>query len=86
VTLSGCIEYEHQRNAAVQAARHLDGVTRVVDQLRVKPKTSPWKMEPTKPAPAPVAPIAPPVEEPPKADEAADPHLAENAAALSGTA
>jgi hypothetical protein len=43
VTLSGDIEYEHQRNAAVQAARHLDGVSSVVDQLRVKPKTSPQK-------------------------------------------
>jgi hypothetical protein len=41
VTLSGDIEYEHQRNAAVQAARHLDGVRSVVDQLHVKAKTSP---------------------------------------------
>jgi hypothetical protein len=39
VTLSGDIEYEHQRNAAVQAARHLDGVKSVVDQLHVKAKT-----------------------------------------------
>jgi osmotically-inducible protein OsmY len=43
VTLSGDIEYEHQRNAALQAARHLDGVNSVVDQLHVKPKTSQWK-------------------------------------------
>ena len=43
VTLSGEIEYEHQRNAVVQAARHLDGVSSVVDQLHVKPKTSPQK-------------------------------------------
>ncbi len=39
VTLSGDIEYEHQRNAAVQAARHLDGVSSVVDRLHVKAKT-----------------------------------------------
>jgi hypothetical protein len=43
VTLSGDIEYEHQRNAAIQAARHLDGVNSVVDQLHVKAKTSPQK-------------------------------------------
>ena len=43
VTLSGNIEYEHQRNTALQAVRHLDGVSRVVDQLHVKPKTSPQK-------------------------------------------
>jgi hypothetical protein len=43
VTLSGDIVYEHQRNAAVQTARHLDGVSSVVDRLHVKPKTSPQK-------------------------------------------
>ena len=43
VTLKGDIEYEHQRNAALQVARHTDGVSRVVDQLHVKPKTPPWK-------------------------------------------
>ena len=59
VTLSGNIEYEHQRNAAMQAARHLDGVSRVVDQLHVKAKTSPWKLEPARPSPAPIAPSVP---------------------------
>ncbi len=43
VTLTGSIEYEHQRNAAVLVARHMDGVNRVVDQLQVRPKTSQWK-------------------------------------------
>ena len=43
VTLSGDIEYEHQRIAALQVARHTDGVSRVVDQLHVKVKTSQWK-------------------------------------------
>jgi hypothetical protein len=56
VTLSGNIAFEHQRNAAVQAARHLDGVSRVVDQLHVKAKASPWKLEPPRPSPAPIAP------------------------------
>jgi hypothetical protein len=55
VTLSGNIAFEHQRNAAVQATRHLDGVTRVIDQMHVKAKTSPWKVDPPKPLPAPVA-------------------------------
>jgi hypothetical protein len=56
VTLSGNIAFEHQRNAALQAARHLDGVTRVVDQLHVKAKMSPWKLEPPQPSPAPIPP------------------------------
>ena len=59
VTLSGNIEYEHQRNTAVQAARHLDGVSRVVDQLHVKPKTSPWKLEPARQSSAAIAPSVP---------------------------
>jgi len=62
VTLSGDIEYEHQRNAAVQAARHLDGVKSVVDQLHVKAKTLQRNqvlgpevpLRPTNPRPAPV--------------------------------
>jgi hypothetical protein len=41
VTLSGDVEYEHQRNTAVQSTRRLDGVSSVVDQLRVKPKAPP---------------------------------------------
>ena len=43
VTLSGKIEYEHQRSAALQLARRVDGVGRVIDQLHVAPKTSQWK-------------------------------------------
>jgi osmotically-inducible protein OsmY len=39
ITLSGQIQYEHQRHAAVQAAQHVEGVQRVVDQLQVIPKT-----------------------------------------------
>jgi len=62
VTLSGDIEYEHQRNAAVQAARHLDGVSSVVDQLHVKPRNSQRNQVlgpevsplPTNPRPAPI--------------------------------
>lgn len=39
VTLSGDIEFEHQRNTAVQTARRLDGVSSVVDRLHVRPRT-----------------------------------------------
>ena len=35
VTLSGKIQYEHQRHLAVQTARNVDGVARIVDQLQV---------------------------------------------------
>ena len=35
VTLTGKIQYEHQRNVCIQLARRVDGVQRVVDQLQV---------------------------------------------------
>ena len=35
VTLSGQIQYEHQRQLAKQTARNVDGVQRIVDQLQV---------------------------------------------------
>jgi len=35
VTLSGTIQYEHQRHGAVHAAKGVAGVQRVVDQMRV---------------------------------------------------
>ena len=35
VTLTGKIQYEHQRNVCIQLARRVDGVRRVVDQLQV---------------------------------------------------
>jgi hypothetical protein len=80
VTLSGNIAFEHQRNAAIQAARHLDGVTRVIDQLHVKVKASPWKLEPQKPSPAPVAVGVKEHEEQPEVP-AADPPPIENVTA-----
>ena len=35
VTLSGKIQYEHQRNVCTQTVRRVEGVKRVVDQLQV---------------------------------------------------
>ncbi|MGD0896728.1 MAG: BON domain-containing protein [Thermoguttaceae bacterium] len=35
VTLSGKIQYEHQRALCVRAAHNIEGVQRVVDQLQV---------------------------------------------------
>jgi len=37
VTLSGALQYEHQRAGALQAARGTTGVRRVVDQLTIMP-------------------------------------------------
>jgi osmotically-inducible protein OsmY len=37
VTLSGMIQYEHQRRSAVQLTRGVDGVQRVLERLRVIP-------------------------------------------------
>ncbi|MDZ4782072.1 MAG: BON domain-containing protein [Planctomycetia bacterium] len=37
VTLTGTIQYEHQRKAATQAASGVSGVRRVNDRMLVKP-------------------------------------------------
>jgi osmotically-inducible protein OsmY len=37
VTLSGTIQYEHQRQAAMQSTRGVDGIRRVIDHLQVLP-------------------------------------------------
>jgi osmotically-inducible protein OsmY len=42
VTLSGTIQYEHQRALAKQVAGGVQGVKRVNDQLQVIAKTSHW--------------------------------------------
>ena len=39
VTLSGNIQYPHQRSAAMQAASTTSGVRHVVDRLTLKPTT-----------------------------------------------
>lgn len=38
VTLTGAIQYEHQRQAAMHATRGVDGVRRVIDHLQVIPR------------------------------------------------
>ncbi len=43
VTLSGEVQYEHQKILAVDVARHVEGVRRVIDQLRVMPRVDVWK-------------------------------------------
>jgi osmotically-inducible protein OsmY len=43
VTLSGSIQYEHQRHIAVHAIRAVAGVQRVVDQMQVTPSAQHWK-------------------------------------------
>ena len=40
VTLSGTIQYEHQRHMAVRAVKNVPGVQRVLDQMRVIPRGS----------------------------------------------
>ena len=36
VTLSGAVQYPHQKNAAVQAANSVMGVRRVIDNMTVR--------------------------------------------------
>jgi len=43
VTLSGMIQYEHQRRSAVQTARGVGGVQRVTESLQVMPSSQHWK-------------------------------------------
>ena len=38
VTLTGTIDYEHQRRSVVSSATNIPGVKRVIDQLRVEKK------------------------------------------------
>ncbi|MCR4413272.1 MAG: BON domain-containing protein [Thermoguttaceae bacterium] len=42
VTLSGTIQYETQRRSLLNAARGVEGVRSVVDELTVRPKTKKW--------------------------------------------
>jgi osmotically-inducible protein OsmY len=37
VTLTGIVQYPHQKNAAVSAISGMAGVRRVIDQMTVKP-------------------------------------------------
>jgi osmotically-inducible protein OsmY len=46
VTLSGTIQYEHQRHIAVRASKNVPGVLRVVDQMQVIPSTQHWNTNP----------------------------------------
>ena len=47
VTLSGTIQYEHQRQIAVRAGKSVPGVLRVVDQMQVVAGEHRWKTNPT---------------------------------------
>ena len=40
ITLSGDVEWDYQRQSAVNAIRHLSGVTGVSDEIAIKPKVS----------------------------------------------
>jgi osmotically-inducible protein OsmY len=42
VTVSGKVEYEHQRTAVLHIVRDVDGVANVVDRLHVMQKVSVW--------------------------------------------
>jgi osmotically-inducible protein OsmY len=46
VTLSGTIQYEHQRHTALHAIRGIAGVQRVVDQMQVIPHGQHWQTKP----------------------------------------
>jgi osmotically-inducible protein OsmY len=43
VTVSGKVEYEHQRAAVLHMIRGIDGVVQTVDQMQVMPAQTHWK-------------------------------------------
>jgi len=43
VTLSGTLQYETERRPALHAARSVEGVRRIVDQLQVKAAPKKWQ-------------------------------------------
>ncbi|MFH1923014.1 MAG: BON domain-containing protein [Planctomycetota bacterium] len=43
VTLSGTLQYDSQRHPVLQAARGVEGVRQIVDQLRVKAASKKWQ-------------------------------------------
>ena len=59
VTLSGTIQFEYQRIAALHAVRGIDGVRRVMDQLKVQAKVA----QKTITTQRPIAEIAAPITE-----------------------
>ena len=42
VTLKGMVLYDYQKRAAISAARSMDGVKSVIDQLKVQPPVKSW--------------------------------------------
>jgi hypothetical protein len=67
VTLSGKIQYEHQRGLAIQVARGVQHVRRVVDQMQTLPQPGLWKPKPNDPhAPHDMKPPEPTKSEPAK--------------------
>ena len=47
VTLTGSVQFVHQRNTAVQAIRTVEGITRVVEKLKVLPAAKHQHPQPT---------------------------------------
>jgi osmotically-inducible protein OsmY len=43
VTLSGSVQYAHQKQTALQAARNVDGSRGISDQLQVTPAGRKWE-------------------------------------------
>jgi osmotically-inducible protein OsmY len=43
VTLKGMVQYEYQKKAAITAARSMEGVHGVIDQLKVTPPVRSWQ-------------------------------------------
>lgn len=71
VTLSGTVQFVHQRNTAVQAIRTVEGVKRIVEKLKVTPPAKHQYPQPT--AAAKKEPVGDDTQAVPKDGEAAPP-------------
>jgi hypothetical protein len=76
VTLSGSVQHEYQKRAAVHACRATSGVRMVVDNLQAPGFQNVWstkkEWEPAKPKPAEPNPVAPTAEPGPAPDASAE--------------
>jgi hypothetical protein len=45
-TLTGMVQYEYQKRSAIQAARTLDGVSSVIDRIKIEAPVHRWDDDP----------------------------------------
>jgi osmotically-inducible protein OsmY len=67
-TLTGNVQYEYQKRAAIQVARTMDGVSAVIDRIKIDPAVKRWEEDAHTPA-ASTEEIIEPLEQPPDSSD-----------------